>query len=138
RSLQLANDIHSTVRGSKSHGLFQPPPFVGPRSAHWMRPSGTPPRLSVYLSMSLRASALPLFCVQHPLQSLSPQGSNTVTTMVLPVLDFRHRSCRPMVPSGKNAMMLWRLTQSSDFTPEQVWNIPSYMHPLNTMHSSLP
>src|SRR5688572_22880036 len=84
----------------------------------------------------MRASAVPLFCVQQPLQSLSAQVSTTVTTIVL-VPDLMQMLCFAMLPSGKKAAMLWELTQASDLVP-QTENCPAHWQPLYLMHSSLP
>src|SRR5437764_11227796 len=80
-----------------------------------MLPSGTPQRSLVYFSRSTRALAVPLFAVQQPLQSESVHVSRTVTTIVLPVLDFRQRSCSLYASKlGKNDAMLCDITQLSD------------------------
>lgn len=77
---------------SKLRNQSQARSVEGPRSAHWIFPSGKPHRALVYFSRSMSASALPLFAVQQPLQSLSPQVSYTVTTIVL-APDLMQMSC---------------------------------------------
>ncbi len=91
-----------------------------------MRPSDTPQRASVKLSTSMSSSAEPLFCVQQPLQSLSPQVSSTVTTIVLPPDDLRHRSWSlSAVKSGNAATMLCDMTHDSVSVLLQPANCPS-------------
>jgi hypothetical protein len=73
-------------------------------------------RAYVYFSTSISSSALPLFCVQHPLQSLLAHSSYTVATIVCPVLgSLRHKSWSwRLLKSGNTETMLWDMTQLSD------------------------
>src|ERR1039457_344035 len=88
--------------------------------------------------MSMSSLALPLFCVQHPLQSESAHMSSTIATIVLEP-DFRQTSWRCNVAkSGKTETMLCDWTQLSGMTGPHAENMPSYKHPLYLMHSSLP
>jgi len=112
--------------------------LVGPRSAHWMGPSDTPNRAAVKLSTSMSSFALPLFCVQQPLQSESAQVSMTRTTIIFDP-DFRHRSwCFNVAKSGNTETMSCDWTQLRGMVGPQPANMPSYWQPLYLMHSSLP
>src|SRR5258708_7137039 len=93
----------------------------------------------------MSSSALPLFCVQHPLQSVSAHSSSTVTTMVFDP-DLRHRSWRAsagmpfeaLLRFGNTETMLCFWTQACVSVWGQAANMPSYWQPLYWMHSALP
>ena len=90
-----------------------------------MGPSGTPKRAAVKLSMSMSSLALPLFCVQQPLQSESAHMSIARTTMVF-APDFRHRSwCFRVAKSGKTETMSCDWTQLIGMVGPQPANMPS-------------
>jgi len=89
----------------------------------------------------------PLLRVQHPPQSLSAHSSSTVTTIVFPVCDLRHKSCsasagmpfEATLRFGNTATMSRDATHDSGFTQlPHSENSPSYRHPLSWMHSGLP
>ncbi len=103
-----------------------------------MGPSDTPNRAAVKLSTSMSSFALPLFCVQQPLQSESAQVSMTRTTIIFDP-DFRHRSwCFKVAKSGNTETMSCDWTQLRGMVGPQPANMPSYWQPLYLMHSSLP